>query len=218
MLRARSLRAAPVALAPRPAAPPICETSQQIREKSQTAACNRLPPSPTLLSAKNPTQTNQRPLTAQISTCSLFLLLLALFVAVLLTPTTAHAQAKGAACPVNGYTAAATQATGGQNLVCSSLAWAYVPYQFGASAGTCPGASNVNLGVIQWTGAAFQGCTASGWGALAGGGATALSSLPQAPRQTQSTTPTSPRHGRGTLSRRKQLSRLAHHRSPTAIS
>jgi hypothetical protein len=96
---------------------------------------------------------------------------------VLLTPTPAHAQAKGATCPVNGYTAAATQATGGQNLVCSSLAWAYVPYQFGASAGTCPGASNVNLGIIQWTGSAFQGCTASGWGSLASGGAAALSAL-----------------------------------------
>ena len=99
------------------------------------------------------------------------------FLLLLLTPTPAHAQAKGAVCPVNGYTAAATQATGGQNLVCSSLTWNYVPYQFGASAGTCPGTSNVNLGMIQWTGGAFQGCTASGWGSLASGGTTALSAL-----------------------------------------
>ena len=54
----------------------------------------------------------------------------------------------------------------------------YVPYQFGASAATCPGTGNANLGMLQWTGSAFQGCTASGWGSLASGaGATALSSL-----------------------------------------
>lgn len=137
-----------------------------------------------ILSGKNPTL-KHTPTTRRVhptnkhrhTAAPVFLLLLAPVLLVLLTPTTAHAQAKGAACPVNGYTAAATQATGGQNLVCSSLTWAYVPYQFGASAGTCPGASNVNLGVIQWTGAAFQGCTASGWGSLASGAASALSSL-----------------------------------------
>ena len=93
-----------------------------------------------------------------------FSLLLAPVLLVLLAPTPAHAQAKGAVCPVNGYTAAATQATGGQNLVCSSLTWNYVPYQFGASAGTCPGASNVDLGMIQWTGSRLSGLHRIGLG------------------------------------------------------
>jgi hypothetical protein len=145
------LSAATVAPPPPPAAPPTYETSHQFREKSH-------------------------PLKSLTAPAVLLFLLAPVFL-VLLAPTPAHAQAKGATCPVNGYTAAATQATGGQNLVCSSLAWAYVPYQFGASAGTCPGASNVNLGIIQWTGSAFQGCTASGWGSLASGGAAALSAL-----------------------------------------
>ena len=93
-------------------------------------------------------------------------------------PNPALAQAKGATCAVNGYTAAATQATGGQNLVCSSLTWQYVPYQFGSSSASCPGTGNVTLGAIEWTGSAFQGCTASGWGSLgSGGGTTALSAL-----------------------------------------
>ena len=201
MLRARSLRAAPVAPPPRPAAPPIYETSHQIREKSQTLDVARTATSQTALAPTPRPVTlpreEYRPLREKSHTTAssarraaprpcfstLFVLLFLLapvFLSVLLTPTTAHAQAKGAACPVNGYTAAATQATGGQNLVCSSLTWAYVPYQFGASAGTCPGTGNVNLGMLQWTGSAFQGCTASGWGSLAGGGTTALSSITSA--------------------------------------
>jgi hypothetical protein len=160
MLRARPLRAASAAPPPPRAAPPIYETSHQIRENSHSPLASHFP-------ALTPRPCFRAPV--------LLVLLLALLAA--LAPTPAHAQALSAACPVNGYTAAATQATGGQNLVCSSLTWHYVPYQFGASAGTCPGASNVNLGIIQWTGAAFQGCTASGWGSLASGGATALSAL-----------------------------------------
>jgi hypothetical protein len=180
MLRARSLRAAPVAPSPRPAAPPIYETSHQIREKHQTLGAAPRPCFSTLfalLALISEISHSIREKSRSPARVALLLFLLAPVFLVLLTPTTAHAQAKGAACPVNGYTAAATQATGGQNLVCGSLTWNYVPYQFGASAGTCPGASNVNLGMIQWTGAAFQGCTASGWGSLASGGATALSSL-----------------------------------------
>jgi hypothetical protein len=164
MLRARPLGAAPAAVpapAPRPATS-IYETSHQIRENSHSPLASHSPaltPHPCFL----PRPCFRAPV---------------LLVLLLAHPTPAHAQALSAACPVNGYTAAATQATGGQNLVCSSLTWHYVPYQFGASAGTCPGASNVNLGIIQWTGAAFQGCTASGWGSLAsGGGTTALSAL-----------------------------------------
>jgi trimeric autotransporter adhesin len=191
MLRARPLRAATVALPPPPAAPPISETSHQIREKSQTtiaptpatARASQTAPAPPRPCFSTPTSTGEK--TRRIwdkshtivRASAALLFLLAPVLLLLLTPSPAHAQAKGATCPVNGYTAAATQATGGQNLVCSSLTWAYVPYQFGASAGTCPGTSNVNLGMIQWTGSAFQGCTASGWGSLAGGGATALSAL-----------------------------------------
>ena len=166
MLRARPLRAASAALPvlPRSITPhhlsPISGNSHHIGENTHHLA--------------TPCPASARRAAPAVLLTAVFLALLALF-----SPTPAAAQAQGAACPVNGYTAAATPATGGQNLVCSSLAWAYVPYQFGASAGTCPGTSNVNLGMIQWTGSAFQGCTASGWGSLASGG-TALSSITSA--------------------------------------
>ena len=86
----------------------------------------------------------------------------ALFAGILGLPAPVWAQTQGAACPTNGYTAAATVATGGQNLVCSSLTWQYIPYQFGAG-GTCNAAAT---GQIEWTGSAFQGCNGTSWGAL----------------------------------------------------
>jgi hypothetical protein len=78
-------------------------------------------------------------------------------------PAPAAAQAQGASCATNGTTAPGTAAAGGQNLLCSSGTWQYVPYQFGNSAANCPGTGNANLGMVKWTGSLFQGCEPSGW-------------------------------------------------------
>lgn len=106
-----------------------------------------------------------------LRTASVAAILLAV---VLAQPTPAAAQAEGATCPTNGYTAAATAATGGQNLICSSGDWAYVPYQFGNSTATC---GSTVAGTVRWTGSAFQGCNGSTWGSLATSSSAPLSSL-----------------------------------------
>jgi hypothetical protein len=78
-------------------------------------------------------------------------------------PAAALQAQQGASCATNGTTAAAAQASGGQNLICTSGTWQYVPYQFGNSAASCPGTGNASLGMVQWTGSLFQGCEPSGW-------------------------------------------------------
>jgi hypothetical protein len=78
-------------------------------------------------------------------------------------PTPAAAQAQGASCTTSGATAPGTATSGGQNLLCSSGTWQYVPYQFGTSAASC---SSATAGMIRWTGTGFQYCNGITWGSF----------------------------------------------------
>lgn len=83
----------------------------------------------------------------------------------ILAPTPAAAQAEGASCATNGNTAPGTAGSGGQNLVCSSGTWQYVPYQFGTTAVTC---SSTYAGMVRWnsTSSILQFCNGSTWTTL----------------------------------------------------
>jgi hypothetical protein len=79
------------------------------------------------------------------------------------TPVAAAAAQQGTSCAANGTTVAAAQASGGQNLICTSGTWQYVPYQFGSSAATC---NSTKAGMIFWNGTTFEYCNGTTWGAF----------------------------------------------------
>jgi hypothetical protein len=75
----------------------------------------------------------------------------------------AGAQTQGSSCSVNGRTAPGTVGAGGNNLICVSGLWQYVPYQFGSSSASC---SSTNAGAVQWTGSVLEFCNGSSWGPM----------------------------------------------------